>query len=143
MSDVVTFDYTSWAIRFPELATSISSTLAQLYFNEACYYCDNTATSPITDLGMRSVLLNLLVAHLAFINDPSKNTQLVGRVSKAQEGSVNVQTTIGMVPWSAEWYYQTKYGMQYWTMTMQFRTAQYFPADPYIADPYAVFMGQL
>ena len=143
MSGVVVFDYSTWAIRFPELAASISQTLAQLYFNEACMYCDNTTISPIDDVAVRAMLLNLLVAHMSFINDPTKNTQLVGRVSKAQEGSVNVQTTIGQMPWSAEWFMQSKYGYQYWTATMQYRTALYFPGQPYVADPYAIFMGQL
>lgn len=132
-SGVVVFDYSAWQTRYPELAISADQGLAQLYFNEACLYLDNSPGSIVTDAsvgGQRSTLLNMLVAHLADLysgvngEDPSP---LVGRLSRVSEGSVSGSVEL-KVPNSAAWFAQTKYGLSYWAATMAFRTARYVPS---------------
>ena len=126
MSNPVVFDYSLWAARYPELAASVSQSLAVMYFSEAQLYCDNTGCSLIDDTnGARTIILNMLTAHIAALNGPS-STPLVGRISSATEGSVSVQTDF-QVPGSAAWYAQTKYGAAAWQAMLPYRTARYIP----------------
>jgi hypothetical protein len=141
VGQVVVFDYTSWSLRFPELAGSVVPQLAQLYFNEAEMYCDNTAQSIITNTTQRAILLNLLTAHIAKLS-ASINGQpvnpLVGRINSAGEGSVNVGTDFQYPPGTVQWYQQTQYGASYWAMTAQFRTMRYAPGKRDPINPFRV-----
>ncbi len=134
---IVTFEYSVWATRYPELAAYVAQPLAQMYFNEATLYLDNTAGSIVTDAsvqGRRETMLNMITAHIAALNAPlngqaSPNT--VGRISGATQGSVSVQTDY-QVPGSAAWFAQTKYGAAYWQASQAYRTMNYFaPFQPY------------
>jgi Protein of unknown function (DUF4054) len=130
---VVVFDYAGWALRYPELAY-ISQPLAQAYFSEAGLYCDNTASSPITDDapgGQRAMFLGMLTAHIATLNSPSAAgipaSPLVGRISDATEGSVSVRTQNDYPPGTVQWFQSTRYGAAFWAASAVFRTMQYFP----------------
>lgn len=139
---VVTFAYTPWAARYPELAASVNSALATAYFAEASLYCDNSDASPVADVTVRAVLLNMLTAHIAALNAPlngQPSSPLVGRISQAAEGSVSVQTQMDLPPGSAAWFAQTKYGAAAWQAMAPYRQAQYFPGCPRVMDPYAPF----
>jgi len=134
----VVFSYSDWSLRYPELAVWTSQPLAQLYFNEAGLYCDNGDTSPITDLTQRAMLLGMVTAHIAQLNaqlNGQASPQLVGRISSAGQGSVNVSTEMNM-PGTAAWFMQTKYGAAFWQATVQYRTMQYAPGYPRNQDPY-------
>ncbi|MCG0994723.1 DUF4054 domain-containing protein [Acetobacter indonesiensis] len=52
---------------------------------------------------------------------------LVGRISAARMGSVDVQTDAGPVAGSQGWWLQTPYGAAYWAATAFLRTARYVP----------------
>lgn len=135
---VVAFDYGAWSVRYPALAAVTPQPLAQVFFNEAQLYCDNTASSLVTDSsvgGERSTLLNMLVAHIAIINDPQK-AGLVGRVSSATEGSVTASMQFDAPPGTAQWYAQTQPGASYWTATAKYRTFRYAPGCPRVMDPW-------
>jgi len=139
---IVVFDFSAWIARYPEFS-SVSSTLAQMYFNEATMYCDNTATSPVQDVDIRTMLLNMLTAHIAKLNAPVNGQQaseLVGRIASAGEGSVNVSTELEGQVQGRAWYAQTKYGLAYWQATAQYRAAQYKIGPVYNPDPYGRFM---
>jgi len=142
---VVAFDYTGWSVRYPELAVSVNSTLAQAYFNEAQLYCDNTNTSPITDSsvgGIRSMLLNMVTAHIAALNaqlNGQPSSPLVGRINSATEGSVSVTTEMQYPPGSSQWFMQTKYGAAFWQATTQYRSMRYAPGYVIDVDPYRPF----
>ncbi|MDN7490591.1 DUF4054 domain-containing protein [Burkholderia sp. AU45274] len=138
---VVTFSYADWSARYPELAASVTSQTAQLYFNEAQLYCDNTPTSLITDTspgGERELLLNMVTAHIAALNAPlngQPSSPLVGRISNATQGSVSVQTDF-QVPGSAAWFAQTKYGAAYWQATTKYRSMLYVRGPVPIVNPF-------
>jgi len=135
---VVVFDYGAWSVRYPILAAVTPQPLAQVYFNEAQLYCDNTPSSIITDDsvgGERSTLLNMLVAHIATLNSPQSAGQ-VGRVNSATQGSVSAQTQFDVPPGSAQWYAQTQPGASYWTATAKYRTFRYAPGCPRVMDPW-------
>lgn len=141
----VIFDYNSWALRFPEISNWVNATLATMYWQEATMLCDNTATSPISDVVQRAILLNLLTSHIAALNAPlggQASPNLVGRISDATEGSVTVRAQMDMPPGSAQYYAQTKYGSQYWAATAQYRSARYIAAPVRNFQPYGSFLGQ-
>lgn len=127
---VVTFDPTKFVARYPEFAT-VDPDLLQAYFDEAALvYLDNTEASRVANIEPRAVLLNMLVAHIAQLNVGSSAqpaSPLVGRINTATEGSVSVGADMGVVPGTAAWFMQTKYGASYWQATAQYRTMRYMP----------------
>ena len=127
----VVFDYPTWAARYPTLGAQVGSDLAQLYFNEAELYCDNTDTSPIADLTQRAMLLNMVVAHIAQLTI----TGQVGRVTSASEGSVSTSLEY-IFPGGASWFAQTQYGIAFWEATKQYRTFQFYQGYPRSFEPY-------
>ena len=142
---VVVFVYADWAARYPELAAWCSSALSQLYFNEATLYCDNTLTSPIADVLLRTPMLYMVTSHIAAMNAPLNGVQsspLVGRISDATEGSVTVKAQMDFLPGSAQWWNQTKYGAAFWAATLQYRLARYMPGPVRTFQPYGVRSGR-
>lgn len=138
----VTFSYANFVAAYPEFAACSDPQLTA-YFNRAGLFFDNTYANPAACAesvtpGLMEQLMWLLTAHLAWLyapRDPLGNpastgqatSSVVGRISSAGEGSVNV---------SAEWngsgspseafFLQTRYGAEYWQATAQFRTARYY-----------------
>lgn len=140
---VAVFDYGQWALLYPQLALSVSEPQGQALFLQAGLYCNNTDCSPVSDLAQRQMLLNLLVAHLAEINDriAKGNGSLVGPIRQAQEGSVSVTVAIPDTRGLEFWLMQTPYGAQYWAATAGYRTAQYVAPMPYNFGPYGYGHG--
>ncbi len=131
MAGGVTFNYTTWSTRFPELAAYVASPLATLYFNEAAtLYVDNSATT-IIDANMLPLVLNLATAHLAAlnaINNGQLPSALVGRITGATEGSVAVQVAaLAGEQVGRDWWVQTRYGFQVWQALAGYRTAFLIP----------------
>jgi len=136
---VVTFVYADWAAAFPQLAVWVGAPAAQMYFNMAAVYLDNTAVSPVQDVAQRTTLLYLLTAHVAQLLAPQNGqpaSPLVGRISDATEGSVTVRAEMKYPEGSAQWYQQTQYGAMYWAATAQYRTMRYLPGPIYNFQPY-------
>jgi Protein of unknown function (DUF4054) len=126
----VTFDYTSWVLRYPEFA-AVSQPLAQLYFNEATIYCANHL-NPVRTIAELTTFLNMLTAHIAQLNSPtttsgSNSGTPPGRISDATEGSVSVSFEFLGTPGSQQWYAQTKYGIAYWQAILPYRLFRYKP----------------
>jgi hypothetical protein len=148
----LTFDYAAWLARFPEFA-AVPQGMAQAYWYEAGIICDNTPTSPITDMTQLGVLLNLLTAHIATLNGGltaagvttgGAGLGLTGRISSATEGSVSVSSEFpitGDGP-NAAWYSQTPYGAAYWAMTAQYRTWRYYVGPQQFREPLLGPWGQ-
>lgn len=110
----VTFNYAAWVAAFPQFK-GINSSDAQMYFDGASTICANDTCSPAwstqvamggSQVPLLQRLLWLLTCHLAFLGafrDASGNPSstgvappppLVGRVSSAAEGSVNISTEL-------------------------------------------------
>lgn len=124
---VVVFDEVAFKARYPEFSALTSPALAA-YFTEATIYLNNTETSPVTDEAQRAILLNMLVAHIAFLDSSSSaNSGLVGRIASATEGSVSVTTDVGPMTGSQAWFMQSRYGAAYWQATAPYRTFRYTP----------------
>jgi len=139
MSAAVTFDYAAWILRYPEFSAVQEPTAAE-YFNEATIYWRNDGTSPCSTTAIQSMLLNMLVAHIAAIYSQSAGDQTpgaakdasvpVGRIASATEGSVTVAFDSGAPPSEqSAFFMQTKYGFSFWRATAQYRTMRYIPGQ--------------
>lgn len=58
---------------------------------------------------------------------PQSQPTLVGRITSARMGSIEVQADAGPVSGSQGWWMQTPYGAAYWAATAFLRTARYVP----------------
>ena len=133
MSDV-TFDYHQWSLRYPDLAQSISESLAELLFSEATLFLDPTDKSWVKNQAHRTLLLYMLTAHLAQLQQQASGGggEMVGRINKGTEGSVSVSADTGQISATAEWFAQTPYGMTFWKATARYRSARYLSRFPNI-----------
>ena len=146
MGAIATFNYEAWVALFPEFA-SVQGAQAQLYWNIATGYLDNTGCGRVPDVPTQTTLLNLLTAHIATLlaTSTSANGQtqpastLVGRISQAAEGSVNVSAEFDANGSPSEAFFlQTKYGTMYWQMVKPYwQGPQYRPHPTFI--PTAIF----
>lgn len=121
----VAFNYAAWSARFPELVASTPEEKATALFVEASYIAigndeDGRPPSLVTDPVRRLILLNLIVAHTAFLSNRAAQGEgsgagMVGNITSAGEGSVNV--SLGNYPvGSDKWWQQSQYGSLFWTM---------------------------
>jgi Protein of unknown function (DUF4054) len=120
---IVQFDPAAWKARYPEFS-AVSDATAQGYFAEACVYHANDGGGPVKSSATQAVLLNMATAHIA-ARYAANASPLVGRITTAGEGSVSVSTALEVPAGSAQWWAQTKYGLDYWQATASYRTMQY------------------
>ena len=129
---VAVFVVADWRVRFPEFS-NVSDDEVNDCFTDATMILDNTDASlapcdPATYLPRLRYLWHL-TAHLAqlyFGSTVQAQSRVVGRISSAGQGSVNMSAEYNG-PQAASWYNQTQYGATYWNMTRQLRTFQYVP----------------
>ena len=133
---VVTFVPATFVARYPEF-DALTNDMLQAYFDEAGLYCANASSNPAWCVGVLPQLLNLVTAHVAWLNAPrdangnpaavgAPASPIVGRINSASEGSVSVGAEFSSSGSPSEaWFLQTKYGAAFWQASAQFRTAQY------------------
>lgn len=121
MSGVVVFDYVGFIELYPQFA-NITEEQTLYFFAQAEAFCNNTAQSPVTNLAIREVLLNLLTCHIATL---ALRGDQVGAVASAGEGSVNVSFSLPTNP-NAAYFAQTQCGYTYWQMSLPYRGFRYF-----------------
>lgn len=136
---VVVFNYATWVLRYPEFG-AVSSGTAQLYFNEAQQFCDNSDCSPAPAGApnfTRDTLLNMLTAHIAALAARSAaGNGVVGRIDAATQGSVNLHLAYE-APGSASWFTQTPYGAAFWQASAPYRLSVY-AAPPCFPAPFGI-----
>lgn len=137
-SPPVTFNYETWIAMFSEFAP-LTPAQGTAYFMQATTICANSCSNPINADGNLAALLYTLTSHFAWLSCPkdangnpatagAPASPLVGRISSAAEGSVNVQTELefGSDMGALQAFLaQTKYGLAYWAGIQQYRTARY------------------
>jgi hypothetical protein len=127
---VAVFSYADWSARYPELVAKVTEPLATAYFLEAEIYLDNTDESVVQDVARRTLLFNMLVAHIAACNGAASPAGVgVGRISSATQGSVSVSLDFNVPAGTAAWYALTKYGAAYWAATALYRGMNYIPGE--------------
>lgn len=128
MSGVVEFNVN----KFRSLYPTLNSTDDQLnwYFVESTMLLNNTSKSCVKSLAEREVLLFLLVAHMAVLQQRIEgDNEVVGRISSASQGSVSVSLDNGQTTLSDKWYQQTPYGSKYWALTAKYRSFLYIATN--------------
>ena len=120
----VIFSAANFKIRYPEFV-GVSDPRLQLYFDEACLYLSNADNSPVQSIARRTILLDMLTAHVAKLGGAiGGGVAPVGRTSSASEGSVSASFDYQGQP-SAAWYNQTPYGASFWQATSALRGMRY------------------
>ena len=119
---IVAFDLVTFRARYPEF-NAVSDASLTAYFSEATLYCNNSDASLISDVSVRGMILNMLVAHIAALSSTDIAATMVGRVSSAGEGSVNVSTAYVTPSAGRAWLDQTKYGASAWQAMSPYRRA--------------------
>jgi hypothetical protein len=136
---VATFSFDDWLARYPEFQDVVSKATATAMFAEATLYLAADASSPVADVGQRTVILGMITAHIAALSQ----RDLVGRISNASEGTVSVQTDMGPPSGSAAWWQQTRSGASAWQALAGLRTMHYLPG-PAVRPrgwPYGLYGG--
>jgi len=123
---IVVFDPGAFKIRYPEFA-GVSDALLSACFTEAGLYLSNTDASPVQNIVRRTLYLNMLTAHIAFMGGALSADGMprpVGRVSQAGEGSVSAGFEYG-TPGTQAWFVQSQYGASFWQATTSLRGFRY------------------
>lgn len=136
---VVTFDPTAFKAQFPSFV-ALSDASLQLCFDLGTLLLDNSACSIVQDVAKRTPLLSLLTAHIAHIQFGENGiapTDVVGRIERADQGTVAMRAEWALQYNShAAYYLQSKYGALYWSATAQYRSALYVPGPrPCLGPP--------
>jgi len=119
---IVAFNATTFKARYPAF-TGVDDGLLELYFAEATLHLNNTNASIVLDIPVRTMLLYMLTAHIAFL--AARDAGMVGRVNTATEGSVSVGSEFAPLQGSQAWFAQSQYGAAFWQATLRFRTFMY------------------
>lgn len=146
---VVTYDAT-WFTTFTAMFSEFSClTQAQVggYFMRATLFVANSPDNPA--ICILPQLLYLLTAHVAWLSSPkgadgnpvasgggSGGGGLVGRITSATQGSVNVSLDMGPSSGPQEaWYNQTQYGAMAYAAMAPFRTFRYTVVPTNVGGP--------
>lgn len=122
----------------------LSFSRANILFAQATIYHRNDGTGPVCDPVVQLALLDMVVAHLAYMQyglPGQPPSPIVGRISSASQGSVSVSTEFPGQPASAAWWDQTRYGANYWAATLPYRTMRYVPPVSRIFNPFPPWFG--
>lgn len=126
----VVFNPATFKVRYPQFAAVSDDTLTAI-FPDATLYLSNSDDSPVQDIGRRTQLFNMLVAHIGELDgllSADGQARPVGRLSQAAEGSVSASLDYTpATPGSGPWFQQTQAGASFWAATINLRGFQYRP----------------
>ncbi|ASL39541.1 MULTISPECIES: DUF4054 domain-containing protein [Acetobacter] len=132
----VVFDAAAFKACYPNLVASAGADAASACFARAGLFLNNSATSPVRNPARRADLLMLITAHLLQLGLNSGvyatgagdgAPALVGRITTARMGSVQVQADMGTVSPTQAWWVQTPYGATFWAASAFLRMGRYVP----------------
>ncbi len=149
MGAVATFNLTAFLARYPEFTpaasyTGVNSTNGPLFFGEATVYWRNDGSGPVIDPITQQTFLNQLTAHVAMLaigTVQSPASGLVGRISSAGQGSVNVSADYSGTPGTLAWFNQTSYGAAFAQASAAYRTMRYRPRRGRFMGPVGGYPG--
>lgn len=129
---VAVWNSTLFLARYPEFANANVNQLGAIFSGDAGLYLDNTDCSPVQNITTRTMLLNMLTAHIADLGGALSVTgqaPAVGQVLSAAEGSVNASfANVAPQGGTAAYYAQTPYGLAFWNATLNLRGTRYVKA---------------
>jgi len=127
MGAIAQFNHQVFVTRYPEFS-SVDPDVLFLYWTEAELYHRNDGGGPVKSENSQQLLLNMLTAHVAQRNkleNGNTESDLVGRIDSASEGSVTVSAAFEVPAGCPQYFAQTKYGVDYWVATAPYRTFRY------------------
>ena len=145
---VAVFNSALFLGRYPEFTSAYNAnpSIFVAMFAEAGLYLNNTDCSIVQDVTLRTVLLNMLTAHIAFLSGlltADGQPRPVGRVATANEGAVGASFDYpAMTPGSGPWFCQTQYGVAFWQATTCYRGARYFSQPTRVEGFTGTTLGQ-
>lgn len=108
VSGVAVFDITKFLTRYPEFS-QVDAGKLNAYFEEAGLYLSNCPTSIVQNVSRRLMLLNMLVAHISFLEGDLDATNIQPAPASAQievtspvAGSFVITHGLGVVPESID-----------------------------------------
>lgn len=145
---VVTFNtawFNTFTAMFPVFGC-LTQPQVEGYFNISGLYVANSPRNPA--ICILPQLLYLVTAHIAWLmlpkdangnpatNGSASSGSLVGRITNATQGSVNVGLEMGPSSGPQEaWYNQTQFGAMAWVAMAPFRTARYLVSPTMVGGP--------
>ncbi len=123
---------TLFLARYPEFTTAYNAnpTLFAALFSEAGLYLNNSSCSVVQDVNRRTMLLNMVTAHIAFMGGAltaDGQPKPVGILQSATQGAVSATfQNVTPTPGTGAWFQQSQYGAAFWQATTCYRGAQYF-----------------
>lgn len=139
---IAVFNSAAFLARYPEFTafnTAMPASLSAM-FSEAGLYLSNTDRSPVQCIDKRTILLNMLTAHIAFLGGAltaDGQARPVGRMSQASEGSVSASFDYTQAtPGSGPWFNQSPYGAAFWQATVYLRSARYRARPTFVGGPF-------
>lgn len=123
---IVVFDPAAFKVRYPEFV-GVSDAMLSACFLEAGLYLSNSDVSPVQNIIRRTLYLNMLTAHIAYMSGTLSADGIprpVGRISQAGEGSVSAGFEYG-TPGTQAWFVQSQYGAAFWQATTSLRGFRY------------------
>lgn len=140
---IAVFNQATFLLRYPEFTAYAAANPASLqsFFDEAGqFYLRNNDCSPVQDITRRTLLLNMCVAHIAFIGgalSADGQPRPVGRMSDATEGSVSASFEgVPPTPGTGAWFQQSQYGAAFWQATTSLRGFHYSPRPTRVGGPF-------
>ena len=130
---VAVWNPTQFLGRYPEFTAAYNAnpTLFASLFAEAGLYLNNTDCSIVQDVNLRTVLLNQVTAHIAFIGGiltADGQPKPVGILQSASQGSVSATfQNVTPTPGTGAWFQMSQYGAAFWQATTCYRGMQYMP----------------
>lgn len=126
MASAATFNYASWSAAWSSLASTTPEATAQAYFDMACLWLRNDGYGPVWSDTVQAQLMNLLVAHLATLNQDIGSSSSVGRTASASQGGWSTSLDFPMSN-QGKWFEQTQPGAMFWAAMAPYRTMRYRP----------------
>lgn len=146
MGVIIVLDYATWQATYPEFS-STSQQQFNTYYAMAQVFVRNDGGGSVGDATLQMALLQMATAHVAKLSAPPgelpTDPSIVGRISNAAEGSVNVASEMDVPPGTAQWWNQTRYGAMVWVAMAPSRTMRYLPGSRRISDPFISSSGFL
>ena len=135
----VVFSYATWVAMFSEFSPLTPDQGAAYFMRATNSFAANSCSNPAFCDGRLPYLLYLATSHVAWLNCPrdangnpaatgQAASPLVGRISQAAEGSVNLTLELEAGSDTNQflaYLSQTKYGQEYSASIANYRTAQY------------------
>jgi Protein of unknown function (DUF4054) len=128
---LITFDYALFQAQIPLYATSPVESVVEVYWGVATYYVSNIDRGVLND-GARAYAINLMTAHLIFVDALAAEGQVPGLMQNATVDKVTVGLTPPPLPDQWQWWLSlSPYGQKLLALLQALSVGGFFVSGPY------------